>query len=356
MHRRLPLCVAVLAVVGATGCAARSPSPSSSSPRTAVAVVEPPPGFTLVRGPRYTAMVPTTIAGLTWTGYRVDYPDRALGTLLHYRAADSLQADLYVYPSPVDGGRCGAACAESLAEGQAIEFAMGYTLTQLRSFESAEVRTPGLLVPAAGERWLTGRLVQVRGTRRGRAAASDFYLFLPPQYFVKVRATYIVTPGAEARVEMFARAAAAGVVPAGSPAAPIGCPDGLYTGPTQSVAATLVIRPDTVFAVARRAVASLGYGVLRADTTRWFLVTEPRFTTPPVADSVGPSPLQVPRGESGIRVVVRLTPGTGDSTRLQVDGGGLCNVTAVGATALRETFRAAADEVFRRVLQLVPGL
>jgi hypothetical protein len=74
---------------------------------------------------------------------------------------------------------------------------------------------PEELVPAAGERWLTGRLVRVRGTRRGRATASDFYLFLPRLYYVKIRATYTVTPDAEARVEAFARAAAAGVVLSG---------------------------------------------------------------------------------------------------------------------------------------------
>jgi len=208
MNRRLILCALALAALSVTGCAARVPAPPPTPPG-------PLAEWATVVGPRYTAMVPTTIAGFTWTGYRVNYRDPALGTMLHYRAIDSLQADLYVYPSPVDGGRCGAACADSLAGDQAVGFGLGYTLTQLRTFESAAVLAPEELVPAAGERWLTGRLVRVRGTRRGRATASDFYLFLPRLYYVKIRATYTVTPDAEARVEAFARAAAAGVVLSG---------------------------------------------------------------------------------------------------------------------------------------------
>jgi len=353
MHRRLVLCALVLTALSTTGCAARAPSAPPSAP-------QPLGGWTRVVGRRYTAMVPTSIAGFTWTGYRVDYPNPALGTMLHYRAIDSLAADLYVYPSPVDGDRCRAACADSVAELVANDFALFFTLTQLRTFDSAVVMQPERLVPAEGERWLTGRVVRIRGTRRRRATASDFYLFLPRLHNVKVRATYTLTPDASARVEAFARAAAAGVTLSGMPAPPIACPEGTYTGPTQGVAVTLGMRPDTVFAVVRRTVATLGYVVQRADTARWFLVTEPRFTVPPAADSAGPSPLRAPRGESGVRVIVRLTASAGDSTRLQVDGAGLCNVGAEsgaqGAAALRDLFRSAAEDVLRRIVQHFPAV
>ena len=204
MRLRLVVCASVFPLLDLTGCAARS-SPASL----------PPGDWTVVRGPRYTAMIPDTIAGFAFTGHRVDYPNPALGTMLRYRAADSLAADVYVYPSPVDGVRCGAPCADSLAQSEARSFGMTFTMTQLRTYDSAVVMRPDTLYPAEGERWLAGSLVRVRGTRRGRQVASDFFLFLPPLHYVKVRASYLLRPGTAARVEAFARAAAAGVMVSG---------------------------------------------------------------------------------------------------------------------------------------------
>jgi hypothetical protein len=134
--------------------------------------------------------IPSRVATFRLGGRR-DYEDRALGIQLRYLAADSLYADVYLYPGPDFGARCDSLCAAEALAREVAQFQAEFPeFLNRKYFDSIAVSAVDTLTPGPERPWRLGQHLRLAVTRAGKPARSDFYLFYLPRYRVKVRFTY----------------------------------------------------------------------------------------------------------------------------------------------------------------------
>ena len=174
-------------------------SGSSGGPSTGTA---PSAGAGRADSTDVTIRVPAAVGTFKLVG-RHDYADRASGTQLDYLGSGRLPANAFVYPAPKTTQGC-ATCADSLVHAETMAFVASIPeLVRRGLFRSASATQVEKLDPPPRAAWLAGRHVALSVMRNSEARRSDFYLFLLRGYRVKVRATYIDTPGAREQVRAF---------------------------------------------------------------------------------------------------------------------------------------------------------
>ncbi len=358
--RAVFLCLGLCAGFGA---GTRAPAQDAPPGRPVVAgrpILTAPAGHTLVFGSRFLVAVPDTIAGLVRTPRRIDYADRALGTLLRYAApADPFALDLYLYPAPLPPGArtCSAACADSAAIEEMRAFATVLPLSArsqgLTDLVIHELRT---LAPAALATWYSGYDLRLTFSERQRPYTSHAYVFAMDGFLLKVRASY---PSAwrdgDGRAEAFALAAAAGVRPPPFDAPLPICRAGAWRDAPVQVDVTIDQPPDTLSALLRRAVAELGYTTSRADTMFGRLVTVPRFAADTAVAAAGAPSWRTLLDRAGHGLLFLIREGPPGGTRLSIVGRVVCEVPHASPQLRAETAAAldsAAREVLRRMVAL----
>ena len=146
------------------------------------------------------------------------------GVLLRYVRADTLRADVFVYPGPDFATKCPEACAQRLLANEGDGFVQSLPLMVERKFmDSATVRTDSLLPPTATGGWRLARQISLDEYRHGAPVWSEFFLFYIDGARIKVRATY---PREAARADGIASLARAIVAALTAPEAPGTPPDG----------------------------------------------------------------------------------------------------------------------------------
>ena len=140
-----------------------------------------------------TLTIPDSIGGFRLAD-RDNYEDPALGSRLRYVGADSMSADLFLYPGPVVGAPCDTAMAVKAMADQIAGFREGFpTMIERHYVDEIAVARDDRLEPAAGVRWCAGRHLTLDVIRDGIPQHSDYYLYVLSGYFVKLRITYRFT-------------------------------------------------------------------------------------------------------------------------------------------------------------------
>ena len=188
-----------LAVIASLiACAPPPASLPSPDPATAPAST-PPPGYIAIR-------TPEAVADFALVN-RQDFEDEAAGVGLRYQRASGQTIDVYVYPGPDLGEKCGLSCAAGLLASEVSDFQGSIPiLIQRGHVQAARVTDSRRLTPPAAARWRLGHHVTLAVTRDDLAQRSDFILHYLPKFRVKVRATYVDDRASREAVEGFVRA------------------------------------------------------------------------------------------------------------------------------------------------------
>ena len=143
--------------------------------------------------PRITLNIPDSVDGFGLIDQE-KYEDPALGYRLRYSGADSLYADVFVYPGPMLGTPCDTAVANNALSEQVTGFRDGFaTMIERRYVDSITVTSDEILARGVDSPWCLGRHLTLAVIRDGKPQRSDFYLYALSGYFVKVRVTFPVT-------------------------------------------------------------------------------------------------------------------------------------------------------------------
>lgn len=149
---------------------------------------------TVSKKPRITLNVPDSVAGFVLI-HKEDYEDPSVGYLLRYSGADSMYADVFVYPGPMLGTPCDTTVANDALSDQVTGFRDGFpTMIERHYVDSIAVTSDQMLVRGVDSPWCLGRHLTLAVIRDGQPQRSDFYLYALSGYFVKVRVTFPVTP------------------------------------------------------------------------------------------------------------------------------------------------------------------
>lgn len=258
--------------------------------------------------------VPTSIADFTFLG-RHDYDDPALGVMIRYQRADTLQADLFAYPGPDFDAKCSLDCARKAFDGEVQGFIAAFPeLVKVGYVDSIAVDNDQTLTPSPNDPWRLGRHLSMHVVRKGAHERSDYFLYYMPHVRVKVRATYESDTARTRAVLVFAAAA---------PQALLGPPSTESSEPEQHGDSTAV-RPigltvtlpgslPMLFQRAVRALVDQGYTIADSSTSAGRIVTAPLLGWPKgAADETRHG-----KDSPGVVVHVGLTA-KGDSTTIEV--------------------------------------
>jgi hypothetical protein len=150
--------------------------------------------------------VPPFVAGFRMAS-RKTYEDPSDGVLLRYVSADTLVADVFVYPGPDLVAECPLECARRVIGQELESFRSGFPEMIRRDYvKEIAVTRDDTLAPPPGAAWHLGRHLLLNVRRAERAQRSDFYVYYLPGYRVKIRSTFDETPQRLRELEAFARA------------------------------------------------------------------------------------------------------------------------------------------------------
>jgi hypothetical protein len=157
--------------------------------------------------------VPRTIGEFRLTGSQPLDSAAGGGFVLRYMRADTLRADVFVYPGPDFGTNCALECAQSALANEGDGFVRSIPLLIERKFmDSATVRADSVLIAPVGAPWRLGRRISLDEVRGGAPVRSDMYLFYVERARVKVRATYRRDPAFEDAIAKLAAATVAALI------------------------------------------------------------------------------------------------------------------------------------------------
>jgi hypothetical protein len=177
-HRSLSVALTLLGIACASGT---SRSDAGVAPAAKVATAKPE----LIE-----FAVPDKIAGFKLINQE-RFENRDYGTMYRYAGADSLVADVFVFPGPALGNPCDTAVAFRAIEDQVAGFREGFPMMiQQHYVDEIAVAHDDRLARAADDPWCAGRHLTLNVIRNGFPQRSDFYLYALPGYFVKVRTTF----------------------------------------------------------------------------------------------------------------------------------------------------------------------
>ena len=142
-----------------------------------------------------TLRVPQTVAAFTMAR-RHDYPDAANGVQLRFQGPDDMVADVYVYPGPDLATGCALGCARDVMKRELADFEESIPeMIRLGYVQAATITARDSLVPTPGALWQLGHHLTLAVERDGGPKRSDLYLYYLPGFRLKVRATYVESPG-----------------------------------------------------------------------------------------------------------------------------------------------------------------
>ena len=135
---------------------------------------------------------------------RDDYDNPELGYMARYRHADSLDADVFVYPGPDLATRCNESCAREALKAERDEFMKAFDIMMERGrYQRIQVLGESPLTPAAGAPWKMGHRLHLIVRAEDKDHHSDFWIVYLPGKRLKVRATFDHTPAREAQLDRF---------------------------------------------------------------------------------------------------------------------------------------------------------
>jgi hypothetical protein len=241
---------------------------------------------------------------------RRDFPDRAQGSMLRYRRADSLTADVFLYAGPDLARECDLACARGVMAREGDDFVGAFPEMVRRKYaDTIAVTSDSALTADSAAAWRLGRHLRLFERQAGRERWSDYYLYYLPGFRLKVRATYPPDAALAAAVARFT----ADAIPAIT-----GQPQGGDAGEDSrgiAVSATLPEPPAALYARVLRKLADLGFAVEDSSLSAGRIVTAPRYTWPLGSEKETWHGAESP----GVRLVVSVTA-KGDSTAFTVTG------------------------------------
>jgi hypothetical protein len=241
---------------------------------------------------------------------RKDFEDPSQGVMLRYRRADSLTADLFVYPGPDLAKKCDLACAREVLKREGDDFAQVFPEMIRRGYvDTISVASDSALTPDSAASWRLGRHMRFLERQGGQPRWSDLYVYYLPGFRLKVRATYLPEPALAAGIAQFAASA----VPAVTGPPPASSDDGSLDGLAMS---TTVPGPLAVhYARVLRLLAERGFAIEDSSLTAGRIVTAPSYAWPPGSEKEEWHGTDSP----GVRLAVALTA-KGDSTTVEVGG------------------------------------
>lgn len=249
---------------------------------------------------------PDSIAAFQLVDRQV-FPERSEGVMLRYRRADSLTADVFVYPGPDFSGECDMPCARGVLVHDGDGFIAVFPEMVRRGYvDTISVDSDSSLVAAAGSPWRLGRHLHLRLRQDGVAKWSDFYLYYLPGYRVKVRSTYLPVASVAAAVAQFAVAAgpAFGDAVRTSPA---------DAGQPINISATVKGEPGGLYRTLLALLAARGYAIADSSVTAGKIVTAPRYTWPAGSEKESWHGAESP----GVRLSI-VVASRGDSTAVDI--------------------------------------
>lgn len=190
--RTIPLLVTLALSLAA--CAPPGPGP------TTTIVPAPAPAESL---PDISITIPRSIGAFEFV-VRQDFDDPSMGSMVRYRDADSLEADVFLYPGPDLGTRCPEQCARRALKAEIDGFSR--TMRDRSYLQSFKVLSGADLTPPAGARWIIGHHLHATvryKARHLRAQHSDYWIVYIPGLRLKVRATFDESPTREAALDRF---------------------------------------------------------------------------------------------------------------------------------------------------------
>jgi len=220
-----------------------------------------------------TIAVPKQVAGFEFVS-RHDYDDPASGVQLRYANADSVMADVFVYPGPDLSQKCAQPCAAQALDAEIADFHSSIPELIKRGYVQAmTVVSEEPLVPPAGAAWRLDRHMKLAVTRHDRPMRSEFYLYYLPGYRVKIRSTFDDTTPHGQSVQGFA----SGLVPemVGAAEHPPA-----HEEKAISMSVKLANRPSQVFLLAARALHDLGFTIADSSSEKGELNTSPSYAWP----------------------------------------------------------------------------
>lgn len=147
--------------------------------------------------------IPDRVGEFRFIG-REDFDDPNDGSMFRFEHADSLVADVFLYPGPDFGADCPLDCASDLLRREHEGFVAGFDVMKSRGYvDDIRVLSGGALTPPAGAAWRIGHRLHLSVTRKGQQQHSDQWIVYLPGTRLKVRSTFVESPARVARLETF---------------------------------------------------------------------------------------------------------------------------------------------------------
>ncbi len=147
--------------------------------------------------------IPSRVGEFSFAG-RQDFDDPNDGSMFRFEHADSLQADVFLYPGPDFAADCPLACARDLLRQEHEGFVSQFPeMKRLGYVEEIRVISAAPLTPPAGAPWRIGHRMHFAVTREGRDEHSDLWIVYLPGTRMKARSTFTESPARVANLESF---------------------------------------------------------------------------------------------------------------------------------------------------------
>lgn len=182
-----------LVVLGALACAPGSGSVASSAVPLPDSIAVPDVEFRL----------PQSIGEFRFVAQK-EFDDPSQGVMFRFRNADSLQADVFLYPGPDLDTDCPLACARRTLQNEQVGFRTALEdvkangqLDRFRILSGAPIPRP------ADAPWAIGHRLHLQVTVEGVEEQSEYWLVYLRGVRLKVRSTFVATPARTAALETF---------------------------------------------------------------------------------------------------------------------------------------------------------
>ena len=179
--------VSAIGCAGGSGAAAAAPTPVSDAGGI----------------PDVSLRLPQEIGDFRFVG-RQEYEDASHGAMFRFRTADSLVADVFLYPGPDLNTDCPLDCARRLlkSEHEGFRNALG-ELKRLGRHEAYKHLSNAAIPRPADASWAIGHRVHGQVSTDGVHRHSDYWLVYLRGTRLKVRSTFVETPARVAALERF---------------------------------------------------------------------------------------------------------------------------------------------------------
>jgi hypothetical protein len=153
--------------------------------------------------PEVALRLPQAIGEFRFVG-RQDFDDPSQGAMFRFRHADSLQADVFLYPGPDLDTNCALACARTALKGELDGFRTALEDVQARGqLERFRILSGADIPRPADAPWAIGHRLHLQVRVAGVEEHSEYWLVYLRGVRMKVRSTYVETAARTAALERF---------------------------------------------------------------------------------------------------------------------------------------------------------